>query len=121
MNIAARGGPTTKAGKKISSRNATNHGLIAKHWSNPVEQESYSALMSDHIKDYQPKTVKEHILIEKLADITTRLNRFHKAEDAIFALSHERAKASVYVVNSFEIDDEGILEELSGHAFGINQ
>lgn len=121
MNKETNSGPKTKAGKKISSRNATTHGLTAKHWSNPVEQESYSAFLSALIKDYQPETVMEHTLIEKLADTKTRLDRFHNAEDALFALAHERANAPDYALNSFEIDDKEVLEELSDHAFGINQ
>ena len=120
MKRIPKGGPVTKAGKKVSSRNSTTHGLTAKRWSNSTEQENYHAFLAALIVDFQPKTVIEHTLIEKLADTRTRLDRFHHVEDALFTLAQERAESPDHVVNSFGVvDDQGVLEELSDHSFGI--
>jgi hypothetical protein len=121
MTKTVKGGPATEAGKKISSFNALTHGLTGKRWSTPVEEEHYYSYLSALINDYQPETVIEYTLIEKLADARTRLDRFHKVENALFTLAQEGAGSSDLVIDSFGLDAHGISNELSEHAFGINK
>ena len=51
-----KGGPKSKTGKAISSRNATTHGLTAKRWLNPVEEENYQTFLKALTEDFQPKS-----------------------------------------------------------------
>ena len=121
MDTKTKGGPVTKKGKQVSSRNAISHGLTAKKWINPEERESYQDFNSALIDDYQPQTVMESTLIEKLADIKVRLERFHCAEDHLFWLAREKAISPNLVVKSFGVDDQAVIDNISDHAFGIEK
>ena len=121
MDTKTKGGPVTKKGKQVSSRNAISHGLTAKKWINPEEKQSYQDFHSALIDDYQPQTVMESTLIEKLADIKVRLERFHCAEDHLFWLAREKAISPDLVVKSFGVDDQAVIDDISDHAFGIEK
>jgi hypothetical protein len=121
MDTKTKGGPVTKKGKQVSSRNALSHGLTAKKWINPEEKQSYQDFHSALIDDYQPQTVMESTLIEKLADIKVRLERFHCAEDHLFWLAREKAISPDLVVKSFGVDDQAVIDDISDHAFGIEK
>ena len=119
MPPSPKGGPVTETGKEISSRNATSHGLTAKKWINPAEQESYQLYLSALNEDFHPQTLMEKTLIEKLADIRTRLERFHTVEDSLFSMAQTRAASPDIVVNSFDLENEGVIEDVTNHALGI--
>lgn len=121
MDTKTMGGPVTKKGKQVSSRNAISHGLTAKKWINPEERENYQDFHSALIDDYQPQTVMESTLIEKLADIKVRLERFHCAEDHLFWLAREKAISPDLVVKSFGVDDQAVIDDISDHAFGVEK
>jgi len=121
MDTKTKGGPVTKKGKQVSSRNAISHGLTAKKWINPEEKQSYQDFHCALIDDYQPQTVMESTLIEKLADIKVRLERFHCAEDHLFWLAREKAISPDLVVKSFGVDDQAVIDDISDHAFGIEK
>lgn len=116
---SSKGGPTTDLGKAVASRNAVTHGLTAKRWINPIEHQNYQTYLTALNQDYQPQTVMEQTLIEALADIKTRLERFHGAEDSLFHLAQEQAGSPDLVASSFGIVDEAIINDLSDHARGI--
>lgn len=116
---SSKGGPTTDQGKAVTSRNAVTHGLTAKRWINPVEHHNYQTYLAALNQDYQPQTVMEQTLIEALADIKTRLERFHGAEDSLFHLAQEQAGSPDLVANSFGVEDQAVIDDLSDHAFGI--
>ena len=121
MDTKTKGGPVTKKGKQVSSRNAVSHGLTAKKWINPEEEQSYLDFNNALIDDYQPQTVMENTLIEKLADLKVRLERFHCAEDHLFWLAREKAISPDLVVKSFGVDDQTVIDDISDHAFGIEK
>ena len=121
MDTKTKGGPVTKKGNQVSSRNAISHGLTAKKWINPEEKQSYQDFHSALIDDYKPQTVIESALIEKLADIKVRLERFHYAEDHLFWLAREKAISPDLVVKSFGVDDQAVIDDISDHAFGIEK
>jgi len=114
-----KGGPTTDQGKTVASRNAVTHGLTAKRWINPVEHHNYQTYLAALNQDYQPQTVMEQTLIEALAGTKTRLERFHGVEDSLFHLAQEQAGSPELVANSFGVDDQAVINDLSNHAFGI--
>ena len=121
MDTKTKGGPVTKKGKQVSSRNALSHGLTAKKWINPEEKQSYQDFHSALIDDYQPQTVMESTLVEKIADLKVRLERFHCAEDHLFWLAREKAISPDLVVKSFGVDDQVVIDDISDHAFGIEK
>lgn len=121
IDTKTKGGPVTKKGKQVSFRNAISHGLTAKKWRNPEEKQSYQDFHSALIDDYQPQTVIESALIEKLADIKVRLERFHCAEDHLFWLAREKATSPDLVVKSFGVVDQAVIDDISDHAFGIEK
>ncbi len=99
-------GPKSKRGKAIASKNALTHGLTAKKWLDNNEQESYQSLLEAFVEEYQPVSSTEHVLVEKLAGLAVRLNRFQKVEDNLFELAREDASSSDKVVESFGFDEE---------------
>ena len=121
MDTKTKGGPVTEKGKQVSSRNATRHGLTAKKWINPEEKQSYQDFHNALIDDYQPQTVMESTLVEKIADLKVRLERFHCAEDHLFWLAREKAISPDLVVKSFGVDDQVVIDDISDHAFGIEK
>lgn len=121
MPPSPKGGPVTETGKEISSRNATSHGLTAKKWINPAEQKSYQRYLSALNEDFHPETLMEKTLIEKLADIKTRLERFHRVEDNLFSLAQTQVTGSDMVVDSFGLAEEGVTNDLRDHVLGISR
>jgi hypothetical protein len=81
-------GPSTEAGKRISSRNATRHGLLA----NAVvlegeSQERFNALLNSLNAEFQPTTPTERIFVGKMAAAQWCLMRLWAIESA--AIAHE--------------------------------
>ena len=111
-------GPRTSPRKKVASMNATKHGLTAKNWLDEKEQELYQSLLHSLTEEYKPQTPTENLLVERLATITTRLNRFQSVEDALFALAREKAGSLDNLIESFELKGESASEAVS-IMFGI--
>ncbi len=61
--MAGKTGPTSKAGKEKSSRNATKHGLRASKWLSVTEQLDFEQLMADLEAEYQPSTATQRVLV----------------------------------------------------------
>jgi hypothetical protein len=80
-------GPKSEAGKAISSRNATRHGLTANQVViNGEDQEAYEALRRDLIDAYQPGNAAEAMLVEEIAQGFWRLQRARALEAEQFNL-----------------------------------
>jgi len=61
-------GPKTPEGKAVSSRNRLSHGFASSATIMPGENpQEFIALLDDFTAEYQPATVTEQILIEKMA------------------------------------------------------
>jgi hypothetical protein len=82
--MAGKTGPTSKAGKEKSSRNATKHGLRASKWLSVTEQLDFEQLMADLEAEYQPSTATQRILVERIATCVGKLRRLQGIEDAMF-------------------------------------
>lgn len=76
---AALGGVKTPAGKAVSKYNAQVHGILRLSITE-YEQEFYSEIMGDLIKQYQPQGIIEQIIIERIAINYLKLFRVQKAE-----------------------------------------
>ena len=74
-------GPKTAEGKLISSKNATNHGLLSSHVvikdENAREFEDFRNLMTD---SFQPVGILEQLLTNRIAASFWRLNRAGRIE-----------------------------------------
>ena len=90
--MTSKGGPKTKQGKLISSKNAMKHGLTAKNWLNPDEQDFYNSILSKLSADYEPEGILELMQVERIASCVTRLQRIHIVEDALYSLAKTTAQ-----------------------------
>lgn len=77
---AKKGGVKTDAGKEVSSKNALTHGILSQQVL-MGEQESYSSLVAMLIEDYQPRTVVQKVMVERMALIIVQLNRLNWASN----------------------------------------
>ena len=84
-NAAKSTGPKTSEGKARSARNALKHGLRSSLAIIPGESpKDYEALYEALRNDYQPTDSVEEILVREIAVAEWRLQRFHRAEAALF-------------------------------------
>jgi len=94
------GGPKTKSGKEISSKNARTHGLTAKKWLDDEEQALYDDLLKELSADLKPQGFAQELMIARLADCTVRMNRTQRIEDALYSLAKSEATNPEKVINS---------------------
>jgi hypothetical protein len=75
-NGARSKGPVTVEGKRRSSQNATNHGLLARQIVMRDEStEGFEAVMTDHLNRVQPADGVEFGLVEEMVSSFWRLRR----------------------------------------------
>jgi hypothetical protein len=86
-------GPTTRAGKDRSRRNAIRHGLSAETVITAIEDiEDYRAFETAVISDYDAKTATERELVLRLAFLLWRLRRATSIETGLFQIHKERLR-----------------------------
>jgi hypothetical protein len=78
-------GPRTPRGKKIVSRNALKHGLLAREvvisgGDGEESQQEFDALVARLQKHYRPSGAMEEMLVERIVTCWWRLARVHRAE-----------------------------------------
>ena len=73
--------------------NATKHGLTAKNWLDEHERDQYQSLLHALVDEYELETPTELILAERVANIATRLKRFQRVEDTLFARARKKPAA----------------------------
>ena len=66
-NMAKRKPNQLESNTPDSSMNALKHGLYARKWINPEEQELYDALFDEYCAYYEPVGAPEYTLIESMA------------------------------------------------------
>lgn len=119
--MTAKGGPKTKQGKLLSSKNSLKHGINAKQWLNQDEQDTYDSIFFGLTTDYKPVGTLEEILIERIAACQTRLERIHRVEDAAFHLSRCKANDTEKFIRDYGIQNTKIIEELSAMLIGSHK
>ena len=114
------GGPNTNNGKAISSRNSTTHGLTARHWQNSKEQDLYDENIVELVKDFNPQTYIERLLISKLAECAVRLMRIQQVENAMFDLASSEAEHPDEVIKSLDHDnsDSKLIKAMQAASLG---
>ena len=113
-------GPKTDEGKAISSRNATTHGLTARHWQNNREQYLYNENIVELVKDFDPQTHIEKMLISKLAECAVRIMRIQQVENAMFALAGSEAEHPDEVIKSLDHNnsDSKLIKAMQAASLG---
>jgi hypothetical protein len=81
-------GPVTEEGKRISSRNATKHGLLANSLMvDPESRPHFDALLNSLMATFDPQDAAERLHVESLASARWRLSRTWSVQSA--AINHE--------------------------------
>ena len=80
-------GPRTPAGKAVSARNATTHGLFARDIVLPSlgeDPEGYRQLADEFTAQLAPRNLLERHYVEKIAAASWRLRRLHRWQAQLF-------------------------------------
>jgi hypothetical protein len=78
-------GPVTPAGKAVSSRNATTHGILSRDTVLPEENpQDLERLLRDYQADFRPASAAEAFLVRQMAQAQWRLQRLSRVETGIF-------------------------------------
>jgi hypothetical protein len=84
-NAQSSTGPKTAAGKAMSSRNATTHGLLARDSVAYGERiDDLQHLRQVYLDQYQPATPAEEFLVHQLSSAHWRLQRIERIEAGLF-------------------------------------
>ena len=106
-------GPTSEEGKAISCQNSTKHGLTSVKLNTSEEQSLYEAMVASFTEEHNPKGVTEEILVSDIAMIRIRLNRFDRAENALFFIEQDQKGTPKELLHAMGIDDYGLRNEIS--------
>lgn len=119
MNVAARGGPKTRAGKKNSSKNALKHGMTSTKLLCPEEQARCDYLEKMLREEYGPRTITEELYISKIASLQIRLDRVIQAEQADIALAQKHIEHSASIIDTLAIDDDSKKQFVTSNLAGL--
>ena len=105
-------GPTSEEGKAISCQNSTKHGLTSVKLNTAEEQFFYETMVELFTEEHNPQGLTEKILVSDLAMIRIRLNRFDKAENALFFIEQDKQATPEKLLYNMGISDYGLRSEL---------
>jgi len=86
-SYCAATGPRTTAGKAVSARNATTHGLFARNIVLPSlgeDPDGYRQVADELAAQLQPQNLLEQHYVEKIAAASWRLRRLHRWQAQLF-------------------------------------
>jgi len=106
-------GPTSEEGKAISCQNSTKHGLTSVKLNTIEEQSLFEAMVASLTEEHNPKGLTEEILVSDIAMIRIRLNRFDRAENALFFIEQDQKATPNELLHAMGIDDYGLRSEIS--------
>jgi len=106
-------GPTSEEGKAISCQNSTKHGLTSVKLNTSEEQSLYDAMVASLTEELNPKGMTEENLVSDMAMIRIRLNRFDKAENALFFIEQDKKATPENLLYAMGIEDYGLRSEIS--------
>lgn len=112
--MTSASGPKTVKGKAIAAKNSLKHGLTAKGLISKEEETALNSLTGELINEYEPKGPIEKLLVKDLAMIRVQLERFKDVEAALFLNSQQNAISAQSLVDSLQIKNEKVIEELVG-------
>ena len=85
-------GPTSEEGIAISCQNSTKHGLTSVKLNTAEEQSLYDAMVVSLTEELNPQGMTEVNLVSDMAMIRIRLNRFDRAENALFFIEQDQTQ-----------------------------
>ena len=106
-------GPTSEEGKAISCQNSTKHGLTSVKLNTPEEQSLYDAMVVSLTEELNPQGMTEVNLVSDMAMIRIRLNRFDRAENALFFIEQDQKATPNELLHAMGIADYGLRSEIS--------
>ncbi len=84
-------GPRTPEGKAVVSQNAITHGLLARAGVIPGEDaHEFAAHREGLLKQLRPGTPLEEVLVERAVDLSWRLQRAVRDQDAAYAALYQK-------------------------------
>ena len=96
-------GPKTLPGKARSSLNACKHGLTARTVViNEEDPAQFDALRQAFEEEFEPRSIMERELVERLAGIVWRLRRMPKFEAALLGSGALRPPIATSCKNGYE-------------------
>lgn len=87
------GGPKTREGKSISSKNAIKHGITSKKLLSDEESSKLTRIFKYLTEEHTPQGETEEILIKDLAMIRIRLDRFDQIETSLIVIEQNKQSA----------------------------
>ena len=96
-----------------SSMNALKHGLYARKWINPEEQELYDALFNEYCAYYKPVGAPEYALVESIVASRVKVLRFHAIEEANLDLAQSKATDPQHFLDSLGLDNDRMEKEFA--------
>ena len=102
-----------------SSMNALKHGLYARKWINPEEQELYDALFDEYCAYYGPVGAPEYTMTESIVASRVKILRFHAIEEANLDLAQSKAEDPQQFLDSLGLDNNDMEKEFAALLCGI--
>ena len=116
-NGAKSRGPVTAAGKSISSRNATRHGVLADILTLKLElRDEFLDLVTRLFDEFQPRTPFEESLVETMAAASWRLSRIWSIQSAALNLEVDRQTSTENCTDRVAL----AMRELSDHSRSLD-
>ena len=95
------------------SMNALKHGLYARKWINPEEQELYDALFDEYCAYYEPVGAPEYTLMESIVASRVKILRFDAIEEANLDLAQSKATDPQHFLDSLGLNNDGMEKEFA--------
>ena len=105
-------GPTSEEGKAISCQNSTKHGLTSIKLNTAEEQSLYDAMVASLTEELNPQGMTEENLVSDMAMIRIRLNRFDRAENALFFIEQDKKATPDGLLYAMGLNDDGLRREM---------
>jgi len=84
-------GPRSPEGREISSRNSQQHGVLSQRVTTDVEEkEIYERMLNSFMEEYGPRSEKEILLVERLANLFWRERRLIQTERSQLSFAARR-------------------------------
>jgi hypothetical protein len=107
------GGPNTKEGKAISSKNALKLGATTMNVSSPEEQQLVDECITELTDYYQPKSPLEKMQIARIAICKAKLSRLYEVEQIRLKLVQKNIKNNpAQILNEMSVS-KGLVREMA--------
>ena len=106
-------GPISEEGKTICCQNLTKHGLTSVKLNTAEEQSLYDMIVVSLTEELNPKGMTEVNLVSDMAMIRIRLNRFDRAENALFFIEQDNKATPTNLLYEMGIDEHGLRSEIT--------